>query len=91
MKKIERRAIVCVLLALVLAAGLLVFLVKFCLDGGSWASSAFNRHLYDSSGVLAARTGSSYTHQCILSVFPCQWEKQTKTRRFFAHRFFRSL
>ena len=56
MKKIERRAIVCVLLALVLAAGLLVFLVKYCLDGGGWASSAFNRHLYDSSGVLA--TGS---------------------------------
>ena len=56
MRKIERRAIVCVLLALVLAAGLLVFLVKFCLDGGSWASSAFNRHLYDSSGVLAAGT-----------------------------------
>ena len=56
MRKIERRAIVCVLLALVLAAGLRVFLVKFCLDGGSWASSAFNRHLYDSSGVLAAGT-----------------------------------
>ena len=56
MKKIERRAIVCVLLALVLAAGLLVFLVKFCLDGGGWASSAFNRHLYDSNGVLAAGT-----------------------------------
>lgn len=56
MKKIERRAVVCVILALLLAAGLGVFVVKFCLDGGSWASSAFNRHLYDSNGVLAAGT-----------------------------------
>ena len=54
MKKIERRAVVCVVLALILAAGLAVFLVKYCLDGGSWASSAFNRHLYDSNGVLAS-------------------------------------
>ena len=56
MKKIERRAIICVLLALVLAAGLALFLVKYCLDGGSWASSAFNRHLYNSSGELASGT-----------------------------------
>lgn len=56
MKKIERRAVVCVILALLLAAGVGVFVVKFCLDGGGWASSAFNRHLYDSNGVLAAGT-----------------------------------
>ena len=45
MKKIERRAVVCVILALLLAAGVGVFVVKFCLDGGGWPSSAFNRHL----------------------------------------------
>lgn len=56
MKKIERRAVVCAILALLLAAGLCLFLVKYLLNGGSWASSAFNRHLYDSSGVLAAGT-----------------------------------
>lgn len=56
MKKIERRAVVCTMLALLLAVGLAVFLVKYLLHGGSWASSAFNRHLYDSSGVLAAGT-----------------------------------
>ena len=50
MKKIERRAFVCLALALLLAAGLGFFLVKYFLDGGSWASSAFNRHLYNSSG-----------------------------------------
>ena len=64
MKKIERRAFICLALALLLAAGLGFFLVKYFLDGGSWASSAFNRHLYNSSGQLAsamtvaARTGT---------------------------------
>ena len=30
--------------------------MKYFLDGGSWASSAFNRHLYNSSGQLASGT-----------------------------------
>lgn len=53
MKRIERRAVVCAILALVLAAGMGVFIGKYFLSGGDWASSAFNRHLYDSSGILA--------------------------------------
>jgi peptidoglycan glycosyltransferase len=56
MKKIERRAVVCALLALLLAVGMGVFLVKYFLHGGDWASSAFNRHLYNTSGVLASGT-----------------------------------
>lgn len=56
MKKIERRAVVCLALALLLAAGLSVFLFRYLTDGGSWASSAFNRHLYNSDGVLAVGT-----------------------------------
>lgn len=56
MKRIERRAIVCAFLALLLAAGLCIFLVKYGLNGGDWASSAFNRHLYDHNGVLATGT-----------------------------------
>lgn len=52
MKKIERRGVVCGILALLLAAGLGLFLVKYFLDGGDWASSPFNRHLYDTSGRL---------------------------------------
>ena len=56
MKKIERRAVICVLLALLLALGLGLFLVKYFLNAGDWASSAFNRHLYDTNGVLATGT-----------------------------------
>ena len=56
MKKIEQRAVVCGILALLLAAGLGVFLVKYLLNGGDWASSAFNRHLYNTDGQLVVGT-----------------------------------
>ena len=56
MKKIERRMLICRVLALLLAVGMGVFLVKYALRGGSWASSAFNRHLYNSDGQLASGT-----------------------------------
>ena len=56
MKKIDRRAFVCRILALLLAAGLGLFVVRWFLYGGDWASSAFNRHLYNSAGELASGT-----------------------------------
>ena len=56
MKKIERRAVVCAILALILAAGMGLFLFRWLTRGGSWASSAFNRHLSNSSGQLASGT-----------------------------------
>lgn len=56
MKKIEQRALVCRILALLLAAGLVLFLIRYFRSAGSWASSAFNRHLYNSAGQLAAGT-----------------------------------
>ena len=52
MKKVERRAMVCAILALVLAAGLGLFLVRYVTQGGKWVSAAFNRHLYNTEGVL---------------------------------------
>ena len=56
MKKIENRAVVCFLLALVLAAGMVAFLFRYLTQGGDWASSAFNRHLYNAQGQLTAGT-----------------------------------
>ena len=56
MKKIERRAVVCIALALALALGMGVFLFRYVTGGAKWASSAFNRHLYDASGQLAVGT-----------------------------------
>lgn len=56
MKKIEKRAVVCLLLAAALLLGLAFFTGRFLLKGGSWASSAFNRHLYNTSGVLSSGT-----------------------------------
>lgn len=56
MKKVERRAVVCAILALMLAAGLGLFLVRYVTQGGKWVSAAFNRHLYNSDGVLMTGT-----------------------------------
>lgn len=56
MKKIENRAFVCLLLALALAVGMAFFLFRYLTQGGSWASSAFNRHLYNTQGQLIAGT-----------------------------------
>ena len=56
MKKIERRAVLCLVLAGLLLAGLALFLFRFFSDGGHWASSPFNRHLYNSAGQLISGT-----------------------------------
>ena len=53
MKKIERRALLCLILAAALLAGLAVFCGRYVLFGGRWASFAANRHLYNSQGQLA--------------------------------------
>ena len=53
MKKIERRAAVCLILALALLLGTGVFCFRFVKDGGKWVSFAANRHLYNSLGQLS--------------------------------------
>lgn len=54
MKRIEKRAVVCAILAVLLVAGMGLFLVRYFTHGGSWVSSAFNRHLYNNAGQLAS-------------------------------------
>ena len=56
MRKIEKRTVICMALAILMAAVMLVFLIKYAAEGGKWASSAFNRHLYDSNGILISGT-----------------------------------
>ena len=56
MKKIERRALLCLVLAGCLLGGLAVFLLLWAVRGGDWASSAFNRHLYNDQGILISGT-----------------------------------
>ncbi|MCI8477439.1 MAG: penicillin-binding protein [Oscillospiraceae bacterium] len=53
MKKIEARANICLLLALVLLLGLGLYIARFVRDGGRWVAYAANRHLYNSQGSLA--------------------------------------
>lgn len=53
MRKIERRAAVCLFLAGALALGLAVFCFRFVRDGSRWVSFAANRHLYNDRGELS--------------------------------------
>lgn len=52
MKKIERRAILCLLVAVVLLSGLCVFIYRDIRDGAAWASYEGNRDVY-ADGDLA--------------------------------------
>ncbi|MCI2057974.1 MAG: penicillin-binding protein [Oscillibacter sp.] len=56
MKKIEHRAVICRILALALVVGMGIFVFRWATRGNRWVSAAFNRHLYNSDGVLASGT-----------------------------------
>ena len=53
MKRIEKRAGVCLILAAALVLGLCFYVVRYVLYGGKWVSLAANRHLYNSAGQLS--------------------------------------
>ena len=52
MRKLEKRAIICLTLAAVLFLGLCVFIFRFVKDGDDWATFYANQHIY-SEGRLA--------------------------------------
>lgn len=56
MKKIEKRAIMCLLLAGALALGIGIFTYKYIMDGGDWATFSANRHVYSKKGNLTKGT-----------------------------------
>ncbi len=52
----ERRALLCLVLAGCLLAGLVLFILLWAVRGERWAASAFNRHLYNNQGILISGT-----------------------------------
>lgn len=55
MRKLERRAIICLLLAGCLLLGLVLFCFRFVADGSEWASFPANKHLF-ADGALDSGT-----------------------------------
>lgn len=55
MKKIERRALLCLVLIGALACGLAVFTFRFFLSGAQWAAFSANQHLYQNSQFIKGR------------------------------------
>ena len=56
MKKIEKRAIMCLLLAGVLVVGLGIFCFRLVTDGDDWATYSANKNIYNDKGKLTAGT-----------------------------------
>ncbi len=52
MRKIERRAMVCLLLAFCLFAGLILYCFRFATQGADWVTYTANRHVYAPTGEL---------------------------------------
>ena len=46
MKKIERRAILCLLLTAMLVIGLGIFMYRYVTQSGYWVTRPYNTHLY---------------------------------------------
>ena len=73
MKKLEKRAILCLLLAAFLVLGAAVFTVRLGMEGGNWASYYANRHVfregrlsvgavYDRNGILLLKNDKDGQH-----------------------------
>lgn len=56
MRKIERRAALCLLIALALIAGMVLFCFRYVTNASDWAAYPFNRHMYDNNGQLLSGT-----------------------------------
>ena len=46
MKKLERRAFLCLLMAAALLAGLIFFIARLEINGAKWSAFYANRHVY---------------------------------------------
>ena len=57
MKKLERRAVLCLLLAFALMAGIVYYIYELTTEGATWVASPVNQHLY-TNGYIS--TGSIY-------------------------------
>lgn len=86
MRKLERRAILCMILAAFLFVGLCIFVYRFTTKGADWATYYFNDHIY-SNGHLA--TGRIYDVNGTLLAGnkngKIKYYKDEETRRATAH------
>ena len=65
MKKLERRALLCLLMAAALLAGLLFFIARLEINGAKWSAFYANRHVY-TNGMLRVGSVSDRGGQLLL-------------------------
>lgn len=69
MKKLEKRSLICMLIAIVLMAGVGLFVFKFIKYGGDWATFYGNQQIY-SDGVLNRGTVSDRNDEMLMDCTP---------------------
>lgn len=55
MRKLERRAVLLLILAMVLLTGLAVFVFRYVTEGSTWAMQYYNSHVYSNGHVATGR------------------------------------
>lgn len=86
MKKLEHRAIICLLIAAVLVIGVGIFVFRFVTQGADWATYAYNSHIFANGELIS---GSLYDVNGTLLVGnkdgKAAWLKDATARRAVAH------
>ncbi|MEG2148629.1 MAG: penicillin-binding transpeptidase domain-containing protein [Clostridiales bacterium] len=69
MKKLEKRAIICLVFAAILIIGLAIFVFRYVVDGDDWVSFPANKHIY-ADGLLSRGTILDRNGQVLLTNTP---------------------
>ena len=86
MKKLEKRAIICMVFVIFLLVGLAVFVFRYVVDGDDWVSFPANKHIY-TDGVLSRGTVYDRDGELLVSNEggSVQYNDSAKTRRATIH------
>ncbi|MCI8648094.1 MAG: penicillin-binding protein [Firmicutes bacterium] len=87
MKKIERRAIMCLLLAGALVIGLGIFCYKYITDGSDWAVFTANKQIYNNKGHLCVGTVRDANKKVLLAnrKTKMKFSKDSEIRKALVH------
>ena len=87
MKKMQKRAIICLFFAVLLVAGTAFYIGKLAVNGGDWVSYPANQHIYTNNkittGVILDRNGDTLISNS--KDGETQYNSDTSTREALVH------
>lgn len=86
MKNLEKRGIICLLLAACLFAGICVYVYRFLTQGGDWATYPYNTHIYNNGRMASGNIYDASGKRLIgTKNGKIKWNKSETVRRATAH------